>query len=203
MSFNFSIENNFITNEESKKLVDYFTPKLRHSGTLSDKKQTYSKIRTSSDYYIEENLIQDEEVKRIINSIKNKISKHSGQPVQNQELLNIIRYLPGEEFKEHYDAFDKTADYWKIESKLGGQRIKTYIICLQKAKMGGYTGFTKIDKNILLEQGQCIYWDNVDKSGQIFTESLHCGRCPIDGEKWILTCWIRENKYVAINRNNI
>ena len=203
MNFNFFIEDNFINYDESKKIIDFFSEKLQKSGTLSDVKNTYSKVRTSSDYYIDENLILDEDVKNIITSLKRKISKHSNTPIENQELLNIVRYLPGEEFKEHYDAFDKHSNYWRVESKLGGQRIKTYIICLQKAELGGYTGFPLLDKNILLENGQCIFWSNVNDDNDLLKDSLHCGRCPIIGEKWILTCWIRENKYVNVNRNNI
>ena len=203
MSFNFSIEDNFISNSESKKIIDFFSEKLQKSATLSDVKNTYSKFRTSSDYYIDENIITDENIKNIITSIRKKIHEHSNDPIENQELLNIVRYLPGEEFKEHYDAFDENSNYWRLESKLGGQRIKTYIICLQKAELGGYTGFPILNKNILLENGQCIFWTNVDNQRQVFKDSLHCGRCPIIGEKWILTCWIRENKYINVNRNNI
>ena len=90
---------------------------------------------------------------------------------------------------------------WK--KKLGGQRLKTYIICLKQAEMGGSTGFININKFVTLQTGDLIWWNNVDENGQILSDSLHCGRCPIIGEKWILTCWIRENKYIAVDRNNI
>jgi len=203
VSFTYSIIDNFISEPDAETLIDYYKDKLSKSKTMSsDISGEYSKLRTSQDFYIGEN-IDDENVKQIILDLKTKISNHSSIPIQNQELLNIIRYLPGEQFHSHFDAFDRNAPYYRDELKLGGQRIKTYIICLQKAKLGGYTGFPKINQNVLLEKGQCILWNNVDSDGNILIDSLHCGRCPVDGEKWIITCWIRENKYVELNRNNI
>lgn len=202
MRFEYHIENNFISSEFSDKVINYFTDKLHDSKTLSD--ELYSeRIRTSSDYYIDPILIDNVEIKELIINLKSKISKHSNLPIENQELLTIIRYKPGEEFKPHFDALDPSSDYFRIEKKLGGQRLKTYIICLKQAEMGGSTGFININDFVLLKHGDCIWWNNVDKNGQIFTDSLHCGRCPIIGEKWILTCWIRENKYIAVDRNNI
>lgn len=204
MSFTFSIIDNFISDSDADNLLDYYRQKLSKSKTLNDNiTSEYSKLRTSQDYYISESLVESEEIKKIISYLKTKISEDSNIPIENQELLNIIRYLPGEQFQNHYDGFHKNSSYYANEMKLGGQRLKTYIICLQKATLGGYTGFPKINQNILLERGQCISWDNVDNNGDILEDSMHCGRCPIEGEKWIITCWIRENKYVEINRNNI
>lgn len=202
MRFEYHIENNFISSDFSDKVINYFTDKLHDSKTLSD--GLYSeRIRTSSDYYIDPILIDNVEIKELIINLKNRISEHSNLPIENQELLTIIRYKPGEEFKPHFDALDPNSDYFRIEKKLGGQRLKTYIICLRQAEMGGSTGFININDFVLLKQGDCIWWNNVDENGQIFFDSLHCGRCPIIGEKWILTCWIRENKYIAVDRNNI
>lgn len=202
MEFEFHIENNFIDLDIASSLIKYYSPKLNNSEILSDIKHS-DRIRTSSDCYIDSEFIEDKEIKNLICNIKKKISEHSNLPIENQELLTIIRYKPGEEFKPHFDAFDTKSEYFQIEKKLGGQRLKTYIICLQKAEMGGYTGFINLDKNILLDNFDLIWWSNVDSDGNLFEDSLHCGRCPILGEKWILTCWIRENRYIALNRNNI
>jgi hypothetical protein len=202
MKFEFHIENSFINSDFSDKIINYFVDKLHKSDTLSDSKYS-QKIRTSSDYYIDTNLIENTEVKDLINNLKIKISQHSNLPIENQELLTIIRYKPGEEFKPHYDGLDTNSDYFQMEKKLGGQRLKTYIICLKQAEMGGSTGFININKFVTLQTGDLIWWNNVDENGQILSDSLHCGRCPIIGEKWILTCWIRENKYIAVDRNNI
>lgn len=202
MSFKYYIQNNFVSSEFSEKVINYFSDKLHQSDVLTDVEYS-QRLRTSSDYYIDVNLIQNFEIQSLIVGIQNKISEHSGLPLENQELLTIIRYKPGEEFKPHFDALDTNSEYFQFEKKLGGQRLKTYIICLKQAEMGGFTGFPKINKNELLRPGDCIWWDNVDKFGNIYEDSIHCGRCPIIGEKWILTCWIRENKYIAVNRNNI
>ena len=131
MGFTFSITDHFISDSDASKLIDYYRDKLSKSKTLNNNTDSeYSKLRTSQDYYISERLIDSGEIKDIIVSIKTKISEDSKIPIENQELLNIIRYLPGEQFQNHYDGFHKTATYFSNEMKFGGQRLKTYIISI-------------------------------------------------------------------------
>jgi prolyl 4-hydroxylase len=194
--FNYNILNDFISNDVCNIIKKYFSDKLSPSGVLGD-----SSIRTSDDFYIQENLIDDESVLENIKLIKSKISEISQLPIENQELLTIIRYKPGQEFKTHLDAFQ--SNEMIVQSILGGQRCQTFILCIQSADEGGETFFPELDKQIKLESGQCIHWKNIDENGMVFNESLHSGKTPVSGEKWILTCWIRENEYYPINHHLI
>ena len=194
MSFEYNIIDNFITTEESDSIINFFSDKLTPSMVIGD-----SYLRNSDDCYIDLDSISDEKQTKILQNLKNKISEFSELPIENQELLTIIRYRKGQHFKPHLDAFHDYNEF-EIEELLGGQRLKTYIICLQPSLSGGETKFDKLNKTIKLEKNQCIYWSNVDENGNIYPESLHSGIDPEDGEKWILTCWIREKKYFAIDR---
>ena len=195
MSFEYKIIDNFITTEESDSIINFFSDKLTPSMVIGD-----SYLRNSDDCYIDLDSISDEKQIKILQSLKNKISEFSELPIENQELLTIIRYKKGQHFKPHLDAFHDYNEF-EIEELLGGQRLKTYIICLQPSLLGGETRFDKLNKTIKLEKNQCIYWSNVDENGNIYPESLHSGIDPEEGEKWILTCWIREKKYFPIDRN--
>ena len=195
MSFEYKIIDNFITSEESDSIIEFFSDKLTPSMVIGD-----SYLRNSDDCYIDLDSISDEKQTKILQNLKNKISEFSQLPIENQELLTIIRYKKGQHFKPHLDAFHDYNEF-EIEELLGGQRLKTYIICLQPSLSGGETKFDKLNKTIKLEKNQCIYWSNVDENGNIYPESLHSGIDPEEGEKWILTCWIREKKYFAIDRH--
>ena len=195
MSFKFEIIDDFISSEDSYQLIEYFSDKLSPSNVIGN-----SYLRNSDDFYIELESLQNKKIQDILSNIKIKISNISNIPIENQELFTIIRYKEGQHFKPHFDAFHDYDDF-EVEDLLGGQRLKTFIICLKSSKKGGETKFEKLDKEIKLENNQCIYWDNVDKNGNLYTQSLHSGLSPEIGEKWILTCWIREKKYYALDRN--
>lgn len=195
MEFEFKVESNFLDKDSCNKIIDYYHDKLTSSEVIGN-----SKLRTSEDFYIDLDTIDDSDIKQIVLNIKQKISDISNLPIENQELLTLIKYNPGQEFKPHFDAFPDDDEFF-VESVLGGQRLQTFIICLQQCELGGETSFDNIQKSLTLEPGECIYWQNVDEEFKILKDSLHSGRPPIKGEKWILTCWIRQNKYYALDRN--
>lgn len=195
MSFTFSIVDNFITKSESNKLIDYYKDKLNKSQVIGD-----SNLRTSSDCYIDLSEIDDLYLVDILFNIKKKISEISDLPTENQELLTLIKYEPGQEFKPHFDAFFNNEEF-EVESVLGGQRFWTFIICLNQCESGGETTFDNIGESLRLKNNQCIYWKNIDEEYNVIPESLHSGKSPKIGEKWILTCWVRQNKYYPLNRS--
>lgn len=195
MGFSFRVIDNFIDTCDSDYIIDHYRDKLTPSCVIGD-----TSLRNSDDFYIDQSEIVDKKLSRIISNIKSKISEYSNLPVDNQELLTLIKYGPGQYFKPHLDAFHDY-DEFEIEDALGGQRLKTFIICLKSSQSGGETKFDKLNKSVKLSNGQCIWWDNVDELGNVYTESLHSGETPIDGDKWILTCWIRERKYYPISRD--
>lgn len=195
MSFEYTIDSNFLDVSSCDKIIEYYSDKLSESKVIGN-----SELRTSNDCYIDLLNIEDFAVKNIIFDLKDKISQISNLPIENQELLTLIKYSPGQEFKPHFDAFSKESEFY-VESVLGGQRLKTFIICLRQCEVGGETSFDKSGISLRLNVGDCIYWNNVDSDLNIFDDSWHSGKPPLVGEKWILTVWIRENKYYPLDRN--
>jgi prolyl 4-hydroxylase len=195
MGFTFEIIDNFIDSCDSEYITDHYRDKLTPSCVIGD-----MSLRNSDDFFIDSHNILDTKLSEIINNIKIKISDFSNLPLENQETLTLIKYSPGQYFKPHLDAF-QNYDEFDIEDLLGGQRLKTFIICLKSSVRGGETKFDRIDKSVKLQQGQCIWWENVNELGDIYYDSLHSGETPIEGDKWILTCWIRQRKYYPISRD--
>lgn len=191
MSFKFNIIDDFLSPSDCEKLINYYRPKIKSSKVIGD-----SSLRTSSDSFVDIEQIIDVDVLEIVNKLKSQFSDISQLPVENQELMNIICYKPGEEFKPHFDAFSE--NILDIESLLGGQRVTTFIVCLRTAELGGETIFPNIQKSIKLNTSQLIYWQNTDLSGNIYNESFHAGLTPQSGEKWIMSCWVRERKFLPL-----
>lgn len=192
MEFNYEIKKWFLSYSKCDKLINYYKNRLTRSKVIGESYQ-----RNSDDFYIYDKEIEDESVREIVNELKIKFSEVSGLPAHNQELLTIIRYKPGQKFNPHYDSFTNS-EQLEIEKLVGGQRLWTFIVCLREADSGGYTHFDVLDESIKLKTGECVYWKNINEHGDIYPESFHSGLSPDKGEKWILSCWIRESKHVPV-----
>lgn len=193
-TFKYFQQTGFISYTDCDKLIDYFKDKLKSSEVIGD-----SSLRNSDDFFINHNEITDQSVKNIILELKKKFSDISGLPIRNQELLTIIRYKPGQRFETHYDFFSDNE--LELEELVGGQRLFTSIVCLREAVSGGFTRFDNLGVDIKLNTGECIYWNNLDLDGKVFTDSLHSGTSPNEGEKWILSCWIRKDKHIPVGHH--
>jgi len=59
---------------------------------------------------------------------------------------------------------------------------------------GGETDFPEVNTQVSPLKGRCVFWNNVDKDGQILKDSLHAGMKVTKGEKWACNIWIRERE---------
>jgi prolyl 4-hydroxylase len=69
------------------------------------------------------------------------------------------------------------------------------IISLDPPKQGGETRFEKVDLNVKLDQGDALLFYNRFPNGTVDPLTLHSGLPVLEGEKWIITKWIRERPY--------
>ena len=192
MSFQYNIISNFLSYDECDSLINYYFDKLKPSQVIGE-----SYLRNSDDYFIDQKEIESDQILHIVNNLKNKFFEISGLSIENQEMLTIIKYQPGQSFKTHYDSFTEK-NQLDVQELIGGQRVWTFIVCLKEATSGGLTHFDNLNESVKLKAGECIFWKNIDENGEVFKESLHSGQSPDIGEKWILNCWIRERKHIPI-----
>lgn len=108
-----------------------------------------------------------------------------GETVQGQ------RYLPGQEFKPHYDWFHPDGDYWQTERDRGGQRSYTAMAFLNDVKEGGSTDFTSIGLSVEPKPGALLMWNNADENGIPNEMTMHAGTPVKKGVKYIITKWYR------------
>lgn len=131
----------------------------------------------------------------VISTLDRILMRLSGLPFENGERMGVLSYLPGEEYKPHYDCFLNASDVPQAELDRGGQRVRTVLLIVHDDFEGGGTSFPKLDIMVSAMKGSVVVFDNVDEDGNPETKSLHAGEPVTSGTKWIATKWIRANAY--------
>jgi hypothetical protein len=124
-------------------------------------------------------------------SINAHIVKTAGAMGHGGDPLSLLHYTPGQTYKPHYDFFDPAYPAHIAPLKKDGQRIKTLLVYLNDNYAGGETAFPKIDLAYKGNKGDLLMFDNLDTNGQIDRKTLHSGNPTSEGEKWLLSKWIR------------
>ncbi len=114
-----------------------------------------------------------------------------GETVQGQ------RYAPGQEYRGHCDWFDVHADYWKGESRNGGQRSWTAMAYLNNVEEGGETEFTQLGFAIPPQRGSLVFWNNALPDGRTNPATLHAAKPVVRGVKYVITKWFRTRPWLG------
>ena len=132
----------------------------------------------------------------LITTIETRLAKLFDMPAIHGEGLQILHYLPGQEYKPHFDWFDPRQPSFVPVTSSGGQRIASIVMYLNTPEKGGGTAFPEIGLTVAAHQGSAVYfaYEGGDQT------SLHAGLPVVSGEKWIATKWLRERPYRGRNR---
>jgi prolyl 4-hydroxylase len=114
-------------------------------------------------------------------------------PIENGEGLQILRYGPGAEYKPHYDYFDPSQSGTPTILKRGGQRVGTLVMYLNTPKAGGATIFPDVGFEVSAVAGNAVFFSYA--LPHPMTQTLHGGAPVIEGEKWVATKWLREQRF--------
>jgi prolyl 4-hydroxylase len=120
-----------------------------------------------------------------IHALNRRIAFASQTAAECGEPLQILHYLPGQEFKPHRDATEDTAN----------QRILTMLVYLNEAYSGGETLFLKTGLKVRGKAGDAILFRNADDHGQADPDCLHAGLPVTSGEKYLASRWIRQKRF--------
>jgi len=127
--------------------------------------------------------------------VQRRIDDLLGMPPENGETVQGQRYLPGQEFRPHFDWFDTKASYWEEERSRGGQRCYTTMVFLNQVAAGGATYFPTLGMTIEPKPGVLLAWNNVTPGGAPSQFTLHAGNPVEEGVKYIITKWYRARKW--------
>jgi prolyl 4-hydroxylase len=131
----------------------------------------------------------------LIETIERRIAELTGHPVEHGEPLQILHYLPGAEYKPHFDWFDPGQPGNRAVLAMGGQRVATVVMYLNEVESGGSTVFPHAGLDVLPRKGNAVFFAYKNPGEDPDPKSLHGGTPVAAGEKWIATKWIRERPY--------
>lgn len=124
--------------------------------------------------------------------VRARISTATRLPEPIFEVPQIMHYRVGQEFRPHHDFLDPGVAGHRADLARRGQRMGTFLIFLNDDFEGGETEFPRAGITHRGRTGDALFFANVTPDGQPDPLTIHAGRPPASGEKWIFSQWIRD-----------
>lgn len=175
--------------QECQDLMALASPRLDRSETVAQTPggSEVNAARTSQGMFF--NRGENELCERL----ESRIAALTGWPIECGEGLQVLRYLPGAEYRPHFDYFDVDQASAPAILKRGGQRVATLVMYLNTPESGGATTFPDAGLSVQAHAGSAVFFSY--EQANPASLSLHGGAPVIVGEKWVATKWFRESAF--------
>ena len=111
-------------------------------------------------------------------------------PPEHGEGLGVLHYQPGETYAPHVDFIPATpANAAQLAER--GQRTRTLLVYLNEDFDGGETDFPILQRRFRPPRGSALVFHSVDEQGRTDQRTVHAGRSPVSGDKWVISKWFR------------
>ena len=154
-------------------------------------------VRTSSTSWCNvQHCLKDE----TIQTVRERISNLTRVPWENAEHLQVLRYHPGQFYREHHDQNSPRYSAW-------GPRLYTFFMYLSDREdtglEGGETRFTKLNISVTPKRGSAILWPSVHSDNPWETEdkTYHEAVTVSKGEKYAANFWIHMFEFQKMLQN--
>jgi len=125
-----------------------------------------------------------------------KVSLLTGKPVEHCELPQVGRYLPTQQYLQHFDAFDLSNEDGLRFAANGGQRTVTVLVYLNDVADGGHTAFPALNLEIKPKRGMAVVFFPATVDGLLDKMALHAALPAAEGNvKYVSQVWIRQAEY--------
>jgi len=128
----------------------------------------------------------------VLQSLDLRVAAALGHPAENGEGFALLRYQVGQQYLPHCDWIDPEREATRADLERWGQRIATCVVYLNDAFEGGTTEFPSIQLQLRGGVGDAFVWQNVLPTGAVDPLTLHAGRPPTQGMKYLLSKWMRD-----------
>lgn len=128
----------------------------------------------------------------VVQSLDLRVAAALGHPAENGEGFALLRYQVGQQYLPHCDWIDPEREATRADLERWGQRVATCVVYLNDAFEGGTTEFPKLGLEFRGGVGDAFIWDNVLPTGEVDPLTLHAGRPPTQGMKYLLSKWMRD-----------
>jgi len=155
-----------------------FAPSMVHG---IDSPDYLDPVRTSDGAAIHA-LIEDP----AIHALNRRLAAAAGVTVEQAEPLLILRYRPGDQYRNHFDFLPGAEN----------QRLVTALVYLNEGYDGGETAFVKTDLKVKGRKGDAIIFVNITADRRADPMAEHAGRPVTRGVKLLASLWMRERRYL-------
>lgn len=187
---------NFASARECAYSIAYCKPLLRPSFIIDPKTglRRPDPVRRSSGAVLD---VQSTDV--VCFALMRRVAEQLNLAWQRCEPVNVLRYLPGDEYRLHHDTFEH--DPLQSAQEANGtlplnQRSDTALLYLNDVVSGGETEFPRLSERVTPELGKLCHFENI-KSGKPDPNMIHAGCVVNQGEKWLMTLWFRQHPLLS------
>lgn len=128
----------------------------------------------------------------LLTLIQSRIAATLQVSLRQLEAASVLHYKGGEQIHNHYDFISPQSPNYAEQIARRGDRIVTFLTYLNDAYEGGETDFPELGLTHKGAKGDGLFFVNVTAEGRPNLRTLHAGRPPSEGEKWVLTQFIRD-----------
>jgi prolyl 4-hydroxylase len=133
----------------------------------------------------------------LIATLDARFSQLMNSPIDHGEGLQVLRYGPGTSSAPHHDFLVPRNDPSEQSLRRSGQRVSSLVTYLNDVPGGGETTFPHAGLSVCPRRGNAVYFEYCNGRGQVDAASLHAGAPVTEGEKWVVTKWMRERRFVS------
>jgi prolyl 4-hydroxylase len=177
---------------ECRTLIEMARPRLAPS-TLVDPttgRDIVSDRRTSLGMFFR--LAENDFIARL----DRRLSLLMNLPLENGEGLQVLHYPTGAGSDPHFDYLQPGNAANRESIQRSGQRVSTLVTYLNDVPAGGQTIFPALGWATSPLRGNAVYFEYGDERGQVDARSLHASAPVTQGEKWVVTKWMRQRRFV-------
>jgi hypothetical protein len=130
--------------------------------------------------------------------MERRICRSLTVPFRQLEAPAVLHYAEGNEITEHFDFVDPNVPDYDQEIAQRGQRIVTFLVYLNDDYADGETQFPRLDISHKGRTGEGLYFLNSLADGRADLRTLHAGRPPTRGQKWIVSQFVRDRAMLPL-----
>lgn len=123
-----------------------------------------------------------------------RMAASCGLPLHHMESSAVLHYGMGEEITSHFDFVNPRIPDYEREVAKNGQRVVTFLVYLNDDYEGGETEFTNLGITHKGGTGGALCFINALPNGAPDLRTVHAGRPPTRGEKWIVSQFGRNRR---------
>jgi len=132
----------------------------------------------------------------LIARLDRRVSEVMNLPLENGEGFQVLHYPTGAVNTPHFDFLQPGNPANQASIARSGQRVSTLIAYLSEVEEGGETVFPAAGWSVSPHPGSAVYFEYCNRLGQVDPRSVHGSNAVLRGEKWVLTKWMRQQRFV-------